>query len=42
MVLASTKVSTIELIGSIYIGVGLISFTILSSLYLFERAEHKH
>jgi hypothetical protein len=38
---ASTKVNTTALIGWTCLGVGLIGFTILGSLYLFKRAEHK-
>ena len=38
MASASTKVNTTALIG---LGVGLIGFTILGSLYLFQRAERK-
>ena len=35
------KVNTTALIGWTCLGVGLISFTILGSLYLFQRAERK-
>ena len=38
---ASIKENTIALIGWTCLGVGLISFTILGSLYLFQRAERK-
>ena len=38
---ASTKVNTTALIGWTCLSVGLISFTILGSLYLFQRAERK-
>ena len=38
---ASTKVSTTAIVGWTCLGVGLISFTILGSLYLFQRAERK-
>jgi hypothetical protein len=41
MASASTKVNTAALIGWTCLGVGLISFTILGSLYLFQRAERK-
>ena len=41
MASASTKVNTTGLIGSTCLGVGLISFTILGSLYLFQCAERK-
>ena len=41
MASASTKVNTTALIGWTCLGVGLISFTILGSLYLFKRAERK-
>ena len=41
MVSASTKVNTTALIGWTCFSVGLISFTILGSLYLFQRAERK-
>ncbi len=41
MALASTKVNTTALIGWTCLGVGLIGFTILGSLYLFQRAERK-
>lgn len=41
MASASTKVNTTALIGWTCLGVGLISFTILGSLYLFQRAERK-
>ncbi len=41
MVSASTKVNTTSLIGWTCLGVGLISFSILGSLYLFKRAERK-
>jgi len=41
MAAASTKVNTTALIGWTCIGVGLIGFTILGSLYLFQRAERK-
>ena len=39
--MASTKVNTIAIIGYTCFGVGLIGFTILGSLYLFQRAERK-
>lgn len=39
MASATTKVNTTALIGWTCIGFGLISFTILGSLYLFQRAE---
>ena len=38
---ASIKVNTTALIGWTCLGVGLIGFTILGSLYLFQRAERK-
>ena len=38
---ASTTVNTTAVIGWTCLGVGLISFTILGSLYLFQRAERK-
>jgi hypothetical protein len=41
MAAASTKVNTTALIGWTWLGVGLIGFTILGSLYLFQRAERK-
>ena len=41
MASASTKVNTTALIGWTCLGVGLIGFTILGSLYLFQRAERK-
>lgn len=41
MASASTKLNTTALIGWTCLGVGLISFTILGSLYLFQRAERK-
>lgn len=41
MASASTKVNTTALIGWTCLGFGLISFTILGSLYLFQRAERK-
>ena len=41
MTSASTKVNTTGLIGWTCLGVGLISFTILGSLYFFQRAERK-
>jgi hypothetical protein len=37
----ASKVNTTALIGWTCLGVGLISFTILGSLYLFQRAERK-
>ena len=42
IVSVSTKVNTTPLIGWTCLGFGLISFTILGSLYLFQRAERKH
>ena len=41
MASASTKVNTTALIGWTCLGVGLIGFTILGSLYIFQRAERK-
>ena len=41
MASASTKVNTTALIDWTYLGIWLISFTILGSLYLFQRAERK-
>ena len=41
MASASTKVNTTALIGWTCLSVGLISFTILGSLYLFQRAKRK-
>jgi hypothetical protein len=41
MVSASTIINNTALIGWTCLGVGLISFTILGSLYLFQRAERK-
>ena len=41
MASASTRVNTTALICWTGLGVGLISFTILGSLYLFQRAERK-
>ena len=41
MASASTKVNTTALIGWTCLGVGLISFTILGSLYLFQCVEGK-
>ena len=38
---ASTMVNNTALTGWTCLGVGLISFTILGSLYLFQRAERK-
>ena len=38
---ASTQVNTTALIGWTCLGVGLIGFTILGSLYLFQRAERE-
>jgi len=42
MASASTKVNAIGLIGWTCLGVGLISFAILGSLYLFKNVKHKH
>ena len=39
--MASSQINTTALIGWTCLGVGLISFTILGSLYLFQRAERK-
>lgn len=39
--IASTQINTTALIGWTCFGVGLISFTILGALYLFQRAERK-
>jgi predicted membrane channel-forming protein YqfA (hemolysin III family) len=39
--MASTKVNTTAIIGCTCFGVGLIGFTIVGSLYLFQRAERK-
>lgn len=39
--IASTQINTTALIGWTCFGVGAISFTILGSLYLFQRAERK-
>ena len=39
--MASSKVNTTAIIGYTCFGVGLIGFTILGSLYLFQRAERK-
>ena len=39
--MASSQVNTTALIGWTCLGVGLISFTILGSLHLFQRAERK-
>jgi hypothetical protein len=36
--IASTQINTTALIGWTCFGVGIISFTILGSLYLFQRA----
>ena len=41
MAAASTTVNTTAVIGWTCLGVGLIGFTILGSLYLFQRAERK-
>lgn len=41
MAAASTTVHTTAVIGGTCLGVGLIGFTILGSLYLFQRAERK-
>lgn len=41
IVAASTKVNTTALIGWTCLGVGLIGFTILGLLYLFQRAKRK-
>ena len=41
MASAATKMNTTALIGWMCLGVGLISFTILGSLSLFQRAERK-
>jgi len=41
MAAASTRVNTTAVIGWTCLGVGLIGFTILGSLYLFQRAERK-
>ena len=39
--IASTQINTTALIGWTCFGVGIIRFTILGSLYLFQRAERK-
>lgn len=39
--IASTQIKTTALIGWTCFGVGIISFTVLGSLYLFQRAERK-
>jgi len=39
--MASSQINTTALIGWTCLGVGLIGFTILGSLYLFQRAERK-
>jgi len=39
--IASTQINTTALIGWTCFGVGIISFTILGSLYFFQRAERK-
>ncbi len=39
--IASTQINTTALIRSTCFGVGIISFTILGSLYLFQRAERQ-
>jgi len=39
--IASTQINTTALIGWTCLGVGIISFTVLGSLYLFQRAERK-
>lgn len=41
MAAASTRVNTTALICWTGLGIGLIGFTILGSLYLFQRAERK-
>jgi hypothetical protein len=41
MAAASTTVNTTAVIGGTCLGVGLIGFTILGSLYLFQRAKRK-
>ena len=42
MASALTTINTTALISWTCLGAGLISFTILGSLYLFQRAERKH
>ena len=39
--IASTQIKTTAVIGWTCFGVGIISFTILGSLYLFQRVERK-
>ena len=39
--IASTQINTTALIGWTCFGVGIVSFTILGALYLFQRAERK-
>jgi hypothetical protein len=39
--IASTQINTTALIGWMCFGVTIISFTILGSLYLFQRSERK-
>ena len=39
--IASTQINTTALIGLTCFGVGLINFTTLGGLYLFQRAERK-
>lgn len=39
--MASTKVNTTAIVGWSSFGIGIISLTIMGSLYLFQRAERK-